>query len=128
MYEELVKQLQYCATHDCTHEGEIKVGCTAPYEHRDGITTCSDVLMLQAADAIEKLIEIIQNHDFLENLIKPCWIPVTERLPEKYGTYLVTTKRGSVMVGCYYPKAQNWNIRATAAYWMPFPEPPKEEI
>ena len=97
-----------------------------------------------AADAIEELtkdLERSKNYEAFWNeeaeealrrfqvavTSKPRWIPVAERLPEKYGTYLVTTKRGSVMVGCYYPKAQNWNIRATAAYWMPLPTPPKEE-
>ena len=36
------------------------------------------VVMEKAADTIEKLVEVIQNHDFLESLIDPGWIPVTE--------------------------------------------------
>ena len=41
-------------------------------------------LMNQAADAIEELSKVIQNHDFLESLINSHWIPVTERLPDSY--------------------------------------------
>ena len=58
MYNKLAKQLQYCATHDCANEGEVEVGCTAPYEGREGATTCNDVLMLKAADAIDELLKI----------------------------------------------------------------------
>ena len=58
---------------------------------------------------------------------KPQWIPVADRAPEKYGTYLVTTKRKAVMVCCYYPQAKNWNTRANVTHWMPLPEEPKEE-
>ena len=31
---------------------------------------------------LEELIGVIQNHDFLESLVKPRWVSVTERLPE----------------------------------------------
>ncbi len=58
---------------------------------------------------------------------KPKWISVTKRVPEKYGTYLVCTARGAFMVGCYYPQAKNWNVRATVTHWMPLPEKPKGE-
>lgn len=56
MYEGLVKQLRYCATHDCEHEGVDLVGCTSPYDHGyEGTTSCNDVLQMKAADAIEEL-------------------------------------------------------------------------
>lgn len=63
MYDDLVKRLH-----------------NAPEDMNDGWAV---VLVMEAADAIEKLIEVIQNHDFLESLIKPHWVPVTERLPEE---------------------------------------------
>lgn len=46
-------------------------------------------MVMEAADAIEELIGVIQNHDFLESLIKPCWIPVTEKLPKAYEDVLL---------------------------------------
>lgn len=63
MYDKLVKQLQYCATHECMQEGEEEVGCDAPYGWREGCGTCNDVLMLRAADAIEEL--QAQNNELL---------------------------------------------------------------
>lgn len=66
------------------------------------------------------------------------WIPVTERLPESEGNYLVYTERGSVYTSHFYEKkvfrdnyvrgprwSQRGKVRVT--YWMPLPEPPKEE-
>lgn len=65
------------------------------------------------------------------------WIPVTERLPESEGTYLVYTKRGSVYASHFYEKKvfrddyvreQQWSQRGEVkvTHWMPLPEPPKE--
>lgn len=74
MYEEQIKLFRYCAEADCT---ECAVaGCPGPQK-----------FLKQAVDVIEKLIEVIQNHDFLESLIKHDWIPVTEYLPKEDGWY-----------------------------------------
>lgn len=64
-----------------------------------------------------------------ETLYEPHWIPVTERLPDKDGCYLVSGKWGSgkESVGdCefsvedgYFPTAWNFDVLA----WMPLPEP-----
>ena len=78
-------------------------------------------------DCGEPIIELIEKIPAADVEPKQRWISVTERVPEKYGTYLVCTARGAVMVGCYYPKAKNWNVRATVAYWMPLPGKPKGE-
>ena len=56
-YDALVEQLRYCATHDCMYDGMEEVGCTAPYEEREECTTCSNTLMVMAAEAIEELTE-----------------------------------------------------------------------
>lgn len=149
MYEELVKQLQYCATHDCTIEGEVEVGCTAPYEEREGVTTCNDVLMLKAADAIEELnkqVELEHQSGFADGQIaanrkKLHWVPVTERLPEKDGQVLAYYgfNRGDGYLGMmfmqvleYYatdpkPHFQHESMGVTVTHWMPLQEPPKEE-
>lgn len=59
---------------------------------------------------------------------EPHWIPVTERFPEEYGTYLVTGEweSGDAVVGCceysvedgYFQTARNFDVLA----WMPLPE------
>ena len=66
------------------------------------------------------------------------WIPVTERLPEYEGTYLVFTKSGCVTTARWYPERDIRNYRGdfirhvegnfhrNATHWMPLPEPPKE--
>ena len=72
----------------------------------------------------------------------PSWIPVSERLPEEDGSYLVTTKTGAVTtarfyVGKTYPPTYyrpteytsptKWQSNRHVTHWMPLPEPPKEE-
>lgn len=63
-YDEMVKHLRE------------KAGA---FDYQGWIETAIDYEL--AADAIEKLIEVIHNHDFLESLIKPRWIPATEQKP-----------------------------------------------
>ena len=52
------------------------------------------------------------------------WIPVTERLPEKSGKYLVTVKNGNVYAGTYDAFSGKFQCAATA--WQPLPEPYEE--
>lgn len=54
----------------------------------------------------------------------PRWIPVTERLPEKTGKYLVSVKNGNVYAGTFSAYEGAFNCAATA--WMELPEPYKE--
>ena len=59
------------------------------------------------------------------------WIPVTERLPEKEGTYLTYTKWERIHLDCFciYPNhgTQFWVCgNGKVTHWMPLPEPPKE--
>jgi hypothetical protein len=62
------------------------------------------------------------------------WIPVSERLPDKGGYYLVGTQYETprAMVGFYYTERNEWNywmsqlpIMSVTA-WQPLPEPYKE--
>ena len=67
------------------------------------------------------------------------WIPVTERLPDVEGTYLVFTVSGCVTTARWYPERDVRNYRGdflyhtegkfhrNATHWMPLPEPPKED-
>ena len=66
------------------------------------------------------------------------WIPVTERLPEKTGSYIVHTDNGAVCTAKYYYdlptglrfEKPHWNSSKLAkhiTHWMSLPEPPKDE-
>lgn len=99
------------------------------------------VVMEKAADAIEKLIEVIQNHDFLESLIKPRWIPMTERPPEEELCFYSCYTNKGVVVECLWTNNKyglgpcgEWGWRLMdvpqhqhITHWMPLPEPPKED-
>lgn len=62
--------------------------------------------------------------DLVEFLSKlPRWIPVSERLPDKNGRYLVTVKQGYITFGTWVDVAENW---AQVTAWMPLPQPYKE--
>ena len=52
------------------------------------------------------------------------WIPVSERLPDKDGDYLVTTVKGNVDIAEYY--ARGLKSKPQVRAWMPLPEPYKE--
>lgn len=84
----------------------------------------------QAVEAIEELSKEIDTVNEANTALYgalPKWIPISEQLPEKYGTYIVATVRKAVMVCCYYTQAKNWNTRAKVAWWMPYPTPPTED-
>ena len=59
-----------------------------------------------------------------ERTAEPCWIPVSERLPEKNGEYLITGRQGAVNKRRYHDGHWygNWSVLA----WMPLPEPYRE--
>ena len=63
------------------------------------------------------------------------WIPVTERLPEESGMYIVTANDGHaqrVSFVKWQKKNRMWNLTGARSYWrithwMPMPQPPKGE-
>ena len=64
------------------------------------------------------------------------WIPVTEKLPDDAGTYIICDCYGNVMSRHFCKKADGfagyWHANGSKYYgnpthWMPLPEPPKEE-
>ena len=67
----------------------------------------------------------------------PKWIPVTERLPEKYGKYLCryvfneSAEYPHLEVISYYPTMTRFQGEGSCGmrvtHWMPLPEPPKGE-
>lgn len=55
----------------------------------------------------------------------PRWIPVTERLPETAGSYIVCKKSGSVAKVNFYPELGR--SKRIFTHWMPLPEPPETD-
>lgn len=62
------------------------------------------------------------------------WIPVTERIPEDEGFYLVTSSQAGIkyVCSCYFtPELKNTSVGAWLEFgvtaWMPLPKPYEEE-
>lgn len=72
---------------------------------------------------------IIANGTPYEERPEGKWIPVTERLPEKIGTYLVTLEYKEHGTGIttlwYHGEGIGWDLRVAdiVIAWMPLPEP-----
>lgn len=103
----------------------------------------------QAADAIEQLSNAgsaygrgwTLGYDAGREESKPCWIPMSEKLPEKSEHYLVHIncwQDGKIMSSwmqvAWFCKKFYWEhlhsedvFKETVTHWMPLPEPPKEK-
>ena len=128
MYEKLVNALRCYAKDEECHRCEYfsEAGCDI------------DGMLFDAADAIVELqkltdaqLDIIKQYQGY--LTKHRWIPVTERLPEDRHDVLVYAGVlfPYITVG-YYDGLWKFSfndeeIAGSADYWMPLPEPPKEE-
>lgn len=58
------------------------------------------------------------------------WIPVSERLPEKYKSVIAWTRNWELGEAAYDGQTFRWPYdghRAEVTHWMPMPEPPEEE-
>ena len=128
--KEIVQALRCCA------EGECK-DC-AMHEDKQ---RCQENLLDKAADLIERL--TAENAALRE---KHRWIPVTERMPERNGKYIVSCddsmcsygegiwySSGVVVAAEYYDGEWTWNEGGTeyslediVTHWMPLPEAPEE--
>lgn len=55
---------------------------------------------------------------------EPRWIPITERLPDNSGRYLVNYSSGYVGIAHYYESVSKWGCTTTERIvkWMPLPE------
>ncbi len=125
------------------HENLISEMCA------DDVLTCDDLcgypgpcIVIQAANLLEaQQKRIAELEAALREQEERRWIPVTERLPEKTGTYFVVTKTGAVTFARFYPEHDfidctgkfirhekgNFQTNRNVIYWMPLPEPPKGE-
>ena len=77
----------------------------------------SAVYMPYLQDAIEYVINRIQADR---------WVPVTERLPEAYGEYLITEVDGNVRKDTYNDYFKKFNAEERVVAWKPLPEGYKE--
>jgi len=146
MYDELIAELRqhHCdAKEDDTQE--VCEECAydviiADESVPSGIASvCVCGLMNRAADAIEELqADKAALNGTVTNLLeqikdfgKPRWIPVSERLPSAHELVLVYNPGYLMSTGFMYEDGR-WRVRSidypgTPTYWMPLPEPPKEE-
>ena len=79
------------------------------------------------------LVPVFRVEQMMEHYF-PKWIPVTERLPEKYGFVLVYTidkivgEAVLINIDKFYWAGSDEDAEPIAVtHWMPLPEPPKEE-
>lgn len=91
-------------------------------------------VVLDVQDAVSKLPSVTPKAE-------PQWIPVTERLPEEYGNYLISIHgEDEPDIGTINPKnKRGWSLCDASGFywasdkslivtaWMPFPEPYKAE-
>jgi len=96
-------------------------------------------LVLEAADAIDQLEALCKRQEaklveLTEELAsKPRWVPVTERLPEKFENVIVANKRGKHFDidkgwwnGSFFDRCAKGGYH-NVTHWMPLPQAPKEE-
>lgn len=144
MYDELVAWLRswselpaHCECYESCDECDKQDLC-ATFTNESIITKAGE-----AAEAIEELwkkylASEVDNTNLTgwlaEEHAKHLWIPVTQRLPEKYEVVIALNKRGKQHdidkaywngFGFYrhYRKAPYSNV----THWMPLPQPPEEE-
>lgn len=118
MYEELVKRLRDRAKREDDY-----------YKHGGDIIN-------EAADAIEELsreyesiaASLNESVELVRKLQQPRWIPVSERLPEDSGDYLVHDSCGNIFQNFFGTVVKRWSARdGMITHWMPLPDPPEEE-
>lgn len=123
MYEELIKALKNCGYPGCGHY--CSNGCVMS---PDGTATCGQTpLLRKAANVIEELSAKYEKalRDLVKQVEQPKWIPVTERLPKEDETVMTWGKQEVVLLDWLHDN--QWCCFGEATYWMPLPEPPKEE-
>ena len=134
MYDELIEQLRIRAS---WLEFAIIKTPSKTEGNRDAI------LFRKAAYAIEDLITALTASNEVIAKSKPKWIPVTERLPNCNGCYLVWRPHffgGEIGMPsiCYFDGSNTWHDSygvdfarilhpEDVTHWMPLPQPPESE-
>lgn len=96
---------------------------------KDGWT----IQRIRQVSSTEMVYETKKPTDFPAADVAPRWIPVTERLPEKEGQYLVSCDSCFAIEIATYINDKgdswfccDWNHPENVVAWMPLPEPYKE--
>ena len=63
------------------------------------------------------------------------WVPVSERLPDKFGCYITADTSGFVDCLCWHTGFESFTVGNgfhlervhNVTHWMPLPEPPEQE-
>jgi len=82
--------------------------------------------------------QMVEHYFATDNNVGSKWIPVSERLPDTFGSFVVavripTRKRTYSDCADFDPFAKKWTPSLywgkgmNVTHWMPLPEPPKEE-
>lgn len=135
---ELADILRLCGTTpdliDC------RAGC--PFYEGPNPELCIPHMSRACADALGNaethVVALQKEIEGLRDRLAQRWIPVTERLPEKWResdgetlvNYMIFSPDFGVDVGNFHAKAQRWlcmGLPAAVTHWMPLPEPPKED-
>ena len=126
MYDDMIKQLRYCADATTCRNCIWKTEC------------CPTDMQKKAADAIEELRKAVLRledesgiYDELPTVyIYPTkWIPVTERLPEDDVFVLNCNDHGNIVIGKIIGGTwwyKYFSYQGQVTHWMPLPEPPKD--
>ena len=148
--EEIVRALRCISTaggenacEHCPYWKEEEV----PEEERpiygaDTMHSCDvDRVGLDGADLIERLTDRCARYaeEIAVAQERQRWIPVEERLPEDRSDVLVVAywhERWGVYMGWCAPERAKWSVHVgigdrddvAVTYWMPLPEPPKEDV
>ena len=95
-------------------------------------------ICIQQSGSLDDFPLLAEAADAIEELSKPRWISVEERLPEVEEDVLIAvtvhTKKGDarVVTTDFFNTAGQWNgascsWRYEVTHWMPLPQPPEEE-
>ena len=118
----------YCVTGICREAEEMAIQALEQEPSGDLISRQAvlDKFQWHSGDESNKYLTL---WTFVENMPsinpqEPKWIPVSERLPEEGGKYLVYTWSHEIETAQYVDGY--WNIKTPISAWMPLPEPYRE--
>ena len=111
-----------------TTKNDLEVDCIS---REQALRELKESAEHHANDSREEVL-LRRDRDIIRNLPsvtsqEPSWIPVSERLPEEGGRYLITYSSGYVAMAYFYEVAKKWSSTAAERIvaWMPLPEPYK---
>lgn len=88
----------------------------------------NNVPYIRLCDAISIVNELAEEYINTSTNSSSGWIPCSERLPDKEGTYLVTLKKWETITFARFTDIKtNPHFNAPVIAWMPLPEPYTEE-